>query len=180
MQSIDIINYWYSDRLKKHWFASTPELDAEILKDYKAIWERALIGELDDWQESPEGCLALVIILDQFPLNMYRGQAKSFQSEAKAIEITQKAINNHYLEQLDKEYLSFLLMPLMHSEQLSDQDLSVTLFKQYDLQQSIRFAEHHRGLIQEFGRFPHRNIILARANTPDEQAYLESDRAFTG
>ena len=96
MNPVDIINYWYSDKLKKHWFASTPELDNEIRNKYEIIWERAAEGELDPWINTAEGCLALVIILDQFPLNMFRGEAKSFQTENKAIEITKTALKNNF------------------------------------------------------------------------------------
>jgi len=141
---VDIIDYWYSDRIKKHWFNSTVAVDKEILDKYEIIWEKALSGDLDNWADKPEGCLALAILLDQFPLNMFRGKVKSFSSEHKAVEITYKAVKNKFHYQLKTEKLVFLYMPLMHSENIMDQDISVKLFGESNLDANIRFAEHHR------------------------------------
>ena len=85
--SLDIIDYWFSENSEKYWFSSTPEIDKEIKQHYEQLWQSAADGMYDEWQNSPEGSLALVIILDQFPLNMFRGQPKSFQTESKAIKI---------------------------------------------------------------------------------------------
>jgi len=175
-----IISYWYSDRLKPMWFASTPELDKEILDQFGALWVEACAGKLDHWTNSPEGCLALVIILDQFPLNMYRGQAKGFSSEKKAVEISLMAINKNFDKRIPQEKLAFLYMPLMHSENLVAQDLSVQKFTEANLDTNIRFALHHREIIKKFGRFPHRNKILDRTSTQAEVEYLFSKEAFQG
>ena len=180
MNHIEIIDYWYSDRIKKHWFSSTPDLDNEIRNRYENLWERASAGELDEWINTPEGCLALVIILDQFPLNMFRGQAKSFQTENKAIEVARIAIKNDFAEKLSIDRLSFLIMPLMHSENIEDQDLSVNLFEKYKLTSNLKFAQHHRSIVKKYGRFPHRNKILGRKNTSAENEYLMSNNAFKG
>lgn len=176
----DILNYWYSEFMQKHWFASTPELDAEIREKYQSLWERAAAGELDHWQDSPEGALALVIVLDQFPLNMFRGKPESFRTERKAVDVTLSALKKGFEDRLSKDRLSFLFMPLMHSERLEEQDLSVTLFRQYELTGNIKFAEHHRELVRTYGRFPHRNAILGRESTPAEMVYLASKDAFKG
>jgi uncharacterized protein (DUF924 family) len=176
----EIIEYWYSDRLKSQWFSATPELDQEILDHYEVVWEQALAGELDFWCENPEGCLALIIVLDQFPLNMFRNQQKSFKSEQKALEIALHAIKKGFPQQLDASKNTFLFMPLMHSEDLVHQEKSVTLFSQYCGQDNARFAKHHRDIVKKFGRFPHRNKILGRESSTEEIAYLASDKAFTG
>lgn len=176
----DILDYWYSEFMQKHWFASTPALDAEIREKYQSLWERAAAGDLDHWQDSPEGALALVIVLDQFPLNMFRGKPESFCTERKAIEVTLNALKKGFDKQLSKDRLSFLFMPLMHSEKLEEQDLSVSLFRRYGLTGNIKFAEHHRELVRKYGRFPHRNAILGRESTPAEVAYLASKDAFKG
>lgn len=180
MQSTDIIDYWHSDRIRKHWFSSTPELDREIREKYEHIWESAAANELDHWQDSPEGSLALIIILDQFPLNMFRGKPESFQTERKAIEVSINAIGNGFDNELDKDMLGFLFMPLMHSENPEEQDLSVKLYKQHNLTDNLQFAEHHRDIIRKYGRFPHRNAILGRKNTKAENEYLLSEKAFKG
>lgn len=175
-----IIEYWYSDKAKSKWFNSTIEFDKELKSKYESIWKDALRGELISWSKSAEGCLALVIILDQFPLNMFRGKVKSFSSEAMAIRITKKAIEHGFNKNIDKEKVAFLYMPLMHSENIEDQNLAVKLFEEAGLIENLRFAKHHRDIIEKYGRFPHRNKILKRNSSQDEINYLNSDIAFTG
>lgn len=176
----DIINYWYSERIRKQWFRSTPELDEEIQLSYQTLWQSAAEGKLKTWQDSAIGCLALVIVLDQFPLNMFRGQAKSFATESDAIAISHHAVAQGFDLQLPKQQLAFLYMPLMHSENLADQDQAVMLFKNAGLDSNHRFAKHHQSIIERFSRFPHRNAILGRENTAAEEDYLASPQAFTG
>lgn len=180
MNPADIINFWFSEEIKKAWFNSTAELDNKIRQDFESVWQRANNSELDNWMQSAEGCLALCIILDQFPLNMFRGEVKSFASAAKAIAVSKHAIEQHFDQQIEKDKLAFLLMPLMHSENLADQELSVQHFTQAGLDNNIRFAQHHRDLIFRFGRFPHRNKILERQSTQEELDYLNSKEAFKG
>ncbi|MCK5649648.1 MAG: DUF924 domain-containing protein [Gammaproteobacteria bacterium] len=175
-----ILDYWYSERIKKHWFRSTPELDTEIRDKFESLWESAASGALNHWAETADGALALVIILDQFPLNMFRNQAKSFQTEQLAVQIARQVIAMKLDNQLAKDRLSFLYMPLMHSENSADQAFSVHLFEQVELNANSRFARHHRDIIKEFGRFPHRNRILKRQSTPQELDYLNSKHAFKG
>ena len=176
----EIIEYWFSPEISKHWFASTTQLDAEIRNKYEPCWKAAASGDLEHWLTSPLGCLALVIVLDQFPLNMFRNRPESFSTEAKSIEIARYALEQEFDKDLQQPQKVFLYMPFMHSELLSDQDRSVELFTQAGLKENQRFAEHHRELIQRFGRFPHRNRILGRTSTPEEIAYLSSKKAFTG
>lgn len=180
MTAAAVIDYWYSERIKKCWFHSTPELDAEIRDMFETLWETAAAGELNHWAESAEGALALVIILDQLPLNMFRNRIKSFQTEQLAIQIAHQVIDNGLDSQLAKNRLAFLYIPLMHSENLADQELSVHLFEQAGLDDNSRFARHHRDIIRQFGRFPHRNSILNRQSTQQELDYLNSKHAFKG
>ena len=147
---------------------------------YESVWEQASRGALEDWRGTAEGCLALVIVLDQFPLNMYRGQSSSFITLGRAIDVCQQAVNAELDKQLRANHLAFLYMPLMHSEDPAHQDASVALFEAAGLESNARFARHHRELIRRFGRFPHRNAILGRRSTPEELAYLASKEAFTG
>ena len=176
----DILDFWFTEPMRSRWFRSTPELDAEICARFESVWTRASAGELSGWCDKAEGCLALAILLDQFPLNMYRGQARAFASEAQAIEVALQAIDRGFDSQLAREQVTFLYMPLMHSEDLAHQDASVRLFEAADLQANARFARHHRELIRRFGRFPHRNATLGRRSTPEELEYLASKEAFTG
>ncbi len=178
LDSLDIIDYWFSEKSSKYWFSSTPEIDKEIKRRYEELWQSAADGMYDDWQNSAEGSLALVIILDQFPLNMFRGQPKSFQTESKAVKIALNAINHGFDRKLSENKLLFLFMPLMHSENMEDQDLQVKLFQKYNF--NLEYSKHHRDIVKRFGRFPHRNAILVRKNTEAEIKYLQSDNAFKG
>ena len=176
----EVIDYWYSPRLRPHWFHATREIDREIAERYGALWEEATKGGLDGWIDTPQGCLALAIVLDQFPLNMFRGDKRCFSSESMAIAVAKQAIGNGLDKLIEKDHLIFLYMPLMHSEDLEDQELSVRMFKAAGLRENAVFAEHHRDIVRRFGRFPHRNEILGRESTEKEVEYLDSKEAFMG
>ena len=176
----EIIDFWFSPEASKRWFDSTPEFDQLLCERYQSVWEEASRGELDDWMATAEGCLALVIVLDQLPLNMFRGEAKSFSTEARSIDVARHAVEHGFDAELPIDQVSFLYMPFMHSENLDDQNLCVKLFDKPGLEGNLRFAYHHRGIIEKFGRFPHRNEILGRESTDAEMAYLNSKEAFTG
>lgn len=175
-----ILDFWFSEPASKRWFKSNSEFDEQIRNKFNPIWELASDNKLDHWQKIPESALALIIILDQFPLNMFRGTAKSYSTEKKAINITHFAISNKYDSKLTYIQLPFLYMPLMHSENFDDQTLSVSMFEKAGLESNLRFAKHHRTIIQQFGRFPHRNEILNRVSTKEELEYLASPEAFNG
>lgn len=180
IQPRDIIDFWYSEKIKKHWFNSTQEIDDLIRQEYELLWQATARGDMGAWYHTAEACLALTIILDQFPLNMFRGQTKSFSTESKAIAVTLHAIDHGYDHELTKDKRAFLYMPLMHSEDMKHQDMSVQLYEAAELMENARFARHHREIIRRFGRFPHRNKILGRQSSPEEIAYLASDDAFLG
>lgn len=175
-----ILEFWYSPPIQKAWFSSTPELDRLIRDRYETLWRQACEGGLENWKSSPEGCLALIILLDQFPLNMFRGQAQSFETEQKAVSLAKHALSQGFQLSFAKERLVFLYLPLMHSENLDDQELAVKLFEEAGLEDNVRYAKHHREIVRKFGRFPHRNAILGRASTPEEIGYLASKEAFLG
>jgi uncharacterized protein (DUF924 family) len=175
-----IIDFWFSDESRKRWFKSTPDFDQALRDRFEDVWQRASRGELDHWMQTATGCLALVIILDQFPLNMFRGTAHSFSSEARSREVAATAIERGFDKTLSAEQKSFLYMPFMHSEALDDQQLALQLFDQPGLESNFRFARHHHSIIEKFGRFPHRNAVLGRASTDAEIEYLNSREAFTG
>jgi len=178
-----ILDFWFKTPMSDHWFSSTPAIDASIKQQYETCWESARAGAYNDWMLSPNaanGCLALCILLDQFPLNMFRGKAKSFSTEQQAVTISKYAINKQLDQEISSKRVSFLYMPLMHSENLDDQDLAVKSFAGRGLDNNLRFAKHHRDIIRQFGRFPHRNESLGRNSTAEEIAYLNSDNAFKG
>jgi uncharacterized protein (DUF924 family) len=176
----DILAFWFEESSKKRWFNATPEFDDLIRINYQDTWKQASNGELFNWQETDLGCLALTIILDQFPLNMFRGTAKSFSTETNAIAVTRHAIHHKFDLQLSLVQQPFLYLPLMHSENLEDQNESVRLFEKARLANNLRFAKHHQSIIKTYGRFPHRNEILNRMSTSEELDYLASPAAFKG
>ncbi len=177
----DIIAFWYTPPISNHWFDSTPAIDTEIRDRFAALWQQAKQGELADWRDTAEGCVALCIVLDQLPLNMFRGEPRCFSTEQQAVAVCKHALAQGFDQQLSAEQAMFLYMPLMHSEHRADQDLSVRLFAAIPaLKDNARFAQHHRGIVERFGRFPHRNKILGRESTAAEIEYLNSKEAFTG
>ncbi len=176
----DIVEYWFSPEVKKRWFNSTPAFDAQLKDRFLNIYEAAVHGECDAWQAYPTGSLALVILFDQIPLNIFRGDKQSFATEARSRDVARQAIANSQASQLTQEQLVFLYMPFMHSENLADQDYAVALFENAGLKENLRFARHHRDIVQRFGRFPHRNAILGRTSSTAEIDYLNSDEAFRG
>ena len=175
-----ILEYWYSESVRERWFNSTPAFDEQITSSYESLWQAAAKGDYDHWKSSADGCLALCIVLDQFPLNMYRNQKLGFSTEAQSIVIAKYAVNLGFDKQLPKEQLAFLYMPLMHSENLQDQTFAVDLFSNAGLENNARFARHHRDIVSRFGRFPHRNTVLGRESSTEELEYLNSKEAFTG
>ena len=174
----DVLDYWFSEKSKQFWFASTPQVDNEIKLRFESVWEKAAEGEYSQWRETADGSVALIVILDQLPLNMFRSDPKGFQTESMAVEVALNAINNGFDEELNDEKLLFLFMPLMHSENIDHQNLQVYLFDKYNF--NLEFSKHHRDLVKKFGRFPHRNEILGRMSTMEELDYLLSDNAFKG
>ncbi len=176
----DILDFWFSPRLQPHWFDATQAIDDEIRTRFEATWQMAARGALEPWCATPKGVLALVIVLDQFPLNMYRHRALSFSTEAQGRACAARAIDAGWDASLEDQEKLFLYLPFMHSEALADQERSVALFENTTLEGASKWARHHRELIRRFGRFPHRNAALGRASTAEESAYLASDEAFHG
>lgn len=173
-----VLDFWFAPGMDKCWFDSKPELDAEMATRFAPLWRAARAGELSAWEETPAGALALVIVLDQFPLNMFRGQANSFSTEAASRQVAERAIARGFDHRLSMLQLPFLYLPFMHSEILDDQVRSVQLFEQAGLTENLRFARHHHDIVARFGRFPHRNSILGRTSSPEEVAWLASSEGF--
>lgn len=176
----ELLAFWFADGMDRQWFRGTQALDERIRTRFEATWRSAAAGELDDWDITADGALALAVLLDQLPLNMFRGQRASFATLDRAICVARGAVGRGLDRQLSRDRVAFLYMPLMHSECLADQDLSVALFSAAGLADNLRFARHHRELVRRFGRFPHRNAVLGRDSGDEERRYLASPQAFTG
>ncbi len=171
---VEILEFWFSAEVKSKWFNSTPEFDDELRSRYEKTWGLARANSFDHWEQEAQGALALVIILDQFPLNMFRSDARQYSTEEHARRIAGHAVDMGFDQQLAKEQQAFLYLPFMHSESLDDQNYSVELYEKASLQDNLRFAKHHRDVIKRFGRFPHRNEALGRVSTAEENEYLKN------
>lgn len=155
------------------WFKPTPEFDRQIAHGFADDHERATAGDFDRLRETAAGCLALVILLDQLPRNMFRGTARSFATDGKALAVARHALDNGFDAPLAPVARLFLYLPFEHSEDPADQERSVELFEALENDYWIDYAVRHRDVIARFGRFPHRNDILGRPSTPDEIAFLK-------
>ncbi|MCA8867600.1 MAG: DUF924 domain-containing protein [Rhodobacteraceae bacterium] len=173
----EIRRFWIDEVGPEGWYNATEELDATIQERFGEIWERAAAGEYLDWACDPLRVLSLLILLDQFPRNMFRGSARAFATDRKALCVAKKAIERGYdLLEAEPER-QFFYLPLMHSESLTDQERCVRLMKtRMPLAgpDSLIHAKVHREVIRNFGRFPYRNEALHRDATMKEQAYLNS------
>ena len=169
----EIVQFWFSEEVRPKWFNSTEAFDDELRDRYSGVWGLARAGRYDHWELEPLGALALVIVLDQFPLNMFRENARQYSTEARAREVATRAIEQGFDAQLTDAQKAFLYLPFMHSESLPDQDRAVELYDQAGLEDNLRYAHHHRDVVRRFGRFPHRNAALGRESSDEELEYLK-------
>ncbi len=172
-----IIGFW-RDIGPKGWFEKNAAIDDEIRRRFLAIHEAAAAGKLTDWEENAEGSLALLILLDQFPRNMFRGEARAFATDPLARAVASRAILNGFDGRLP-DMRGFFYLPFEHSENLADQERGITLYKTVGDNEGLKWANVHADIIRRFGRFPHRNAVLGRVTTPEEQAFLD-DGGFAG
>jgi uncharacterized protein (DUF924 family) len=156
----------------KRWYQVDPTFDDLIRSRFLATWEAAHAGAIAAWEDTAENALALVIVLDQFPRNMFRGQAQAFASDQQARVVAGRAIERHFDQAVASPGRNFFYLPFMHSEAPADQDRSVALVEAIGDADSLKHAEAHRDLIRRFGRFPFRNQALGRISTPEEAEYL--------
>ena len=190
----DVLDFWFADaaggpqaveRRNRVWFRGGATFDRECTECFAATLEAAASGELDHWKESPRGRLALIILLDQFSRNIYRGTAAAFQQDDQALAACREGIEEGHDRQLAPFERTFFYQPLQHAEDREVQALSVRIFETLAKESSEEWREHleakaghareHRDIVEEFGRFPHRNAVLSRESSPAEEAYLADD-----
>ena len=171
-------NFWFSDAVRPYWFKASDKIDRRITKEFGATYQAARDGALDGWLARPDDALALVIALDQFPRNMFRGSARSFESNDRALAAARLSVERGFDAAVSDEARPFFYLPFMHSENLADQDRSVALYEALGAEANLRAAYSHRDIIARFGRFPHRNAALNRPNTPDETEFLKTHPRF--
>lgn len=169
----DVIAFWRHAGPAK-WFTKDEHFDAEIRQRFMLLWEKAAGGELDHWQNSVQGTLALLLVLDQFPRNMFRNNARAFSTDAKARLVAKSTIERGFDQHIAPDLRAFVYLPFEHSEDLQDQKYSMMLFQALGDENYLRYAQIHQDIIEQFGRFPHRNKVLGRKSTPAEQAFLDN------
>jgi len=174
----DVLTFWRNAG-EKRWWTKDDTFDAEIREKFLDLWNAAAAGRCAHWEESADGALALVIVLDQFPRNMFRDDPSTYASDALARDVALRAVDNGADARLAEDLRGFLYMPFMHSEHLADQERCMALFEQTGDAEQTKYAGHHADIIRRFGRFPHRNRLLGRVSTDDEQAFLDSG-GFSG
>ena len=177
----EILTFWFGSTdlakpLEKRqvWFRSTPQFDQEIKDRFTETHKRASEGDLDYLKGTPGEYLSLIIVLDQFPRNIYRGTPKAFASDPKALETSSLALDLAYDASFGLRQKIFTYLPFEHSENLKDQERSFSLFMKLDDDNAKKSALGHFDAIKKFGRFPHRNKILGRLNTPEEEEYMKN------
>lgn len=174
-----VLDFWYTECGEKKWFEKDPELDRQIRERFGALHAEACRGALDHWKETPEGCLALIVLIDQFSRNLNRDGPEAYAHDGRALAAVAHAIAAGFDRAMTPAQRIFLYMPLMHSEALEDQERCIDLMRAAGLDKQVGYAIRHRDIIARFGRFPHRNAALGRASTEEEAAFLkEPDSGF--
>lgn len=169
-----VLSFWFEETTPEQWFLSDPSFDRIVVSKFSGLYEDAALGLYDEWMGTPEGSLALCILLDQFPRNMFRGTPRAFATDKKALGIANRALDRGFDKALPPRDRRFLYLPFEHSENLDDQKKSVALFETMrgDDETGYDYAVRHLAVIERFGRFPHRNKILGRVSTSAEEDYL--------
>ena len=174
----DILKFW-REAGRDRWYKRDDAFDAEVRLRFSELWRKGAAGELSSWETTDDGALALTIVLDQFPRNMFRNDAQTYATDRQARDVAARAIDRGTDTRIDPVLLEFLYMPFMHSEHLPDQLRCVELFRGTDNTENLGYAEQHADIVRRFGRFPHRNRILGRETTPEERAFLDAG-GFSG
>ena len=174
----DIVGFWRSAGPQK-WFKKVHAFDEAIRLKFEPVHMRAARGEYDAWAATADGALALLLLLDQFPRNLYRDTAHAFATDPKARAIARTAIEAGFDRQVDSPLRNFFYLPFEHSEDMADQDYGLALITEAGVADNLNWAVIHRDIIVKFGRFPHRNAALGRVTTPEEQEFLD-EGGFSG
>lgn len=167
-----VLDFWLLQVGSDKWFVRDDALDDEIRGKFSALHQRAVAGALSEWRETPGGCLAEIILLDQFSRNLYRDDARAFAADGQARQVMDHALARGFDKDMSVDERRFLYMPLQHSENVADQARSVELFRTLEDDKTFEYTLRHQEIIVRFGRFPHRNTALGRDSTAEEIAFL--------
>ena len=177
MTPAEVLDFWFL-RDRKAWFEKNPAFDEEIRSRFLPLYELAAGARLEGWKSKPKSCIALVILLDQFPRNMFRGTARAFASDPLALDAARAIVDQGWDKTLSPDERMFAYLPFEHSESLADQERCLAMMKEIAVFSQTadlpKWAEAHLVIIRRFGRFPHRNTALGRASTPEEVEFLKT------
>ena len=174
----EVVSFW-RDAGPDRWFTKDAAFDGQIRERFFDTYEAAAAGKLSGWEGDAQGALALLILLDQFPRNMFRGDARAFATDPLARAVAAGAIVRGFDSQVPADLRSFFYLPFEHSEDLADQERGIAFYKASGDADGLKWAEIHADIIRRFGRFPHRNAVVGRATTPEERKFLD-DGGFSG
>jgi uncharacterized protein (DUF924 family) len=174
----DVIAFW-REAGPERWFSKDTAFDEDVRTRFLALHEAAAAGHLKDWENNAEGALALLILLDQFPRNMFRGTARAFATDPQAHAIAAAALLKGFDAQVPPDLRTFFYLPFEHSEDIADQQRAIALYTAASDADGLKWAELHADIIRRFGRFPHRNAALGRSTTAEEQKFLD-EGGFAG
>ncbi|MBV8060225.1 MAG: DUF924 domain-containing protein [Alphaproteobacteria bacterium] len=171
----DVLNFWFLEVGRSNWFVRDERLDVMVRERFEKLHTDAAAQKLVTWETTPIGMLALVLLLGEFPLRMFRGTSRAFETQDDALELARTAIINHFDDRIDKQFKLFFYLPFLHSEEIGDQRLALFYIRERAKESEwLDLAERHFEIIQQFGRFPDRNTALGRSSTPDEVVFLQS------
>lgn len=178
-RAAQILDFWFAPGMERRWFAGDTDLDRQLAEHFGQDLALAAQGQLDSWLDDAQGALALVILLDQMPRNVFRGKYQAFAFDSKALAVAEGALLRGHARGLPPLRRRFLYLPFEHSESLADQKYCVSLFEtDGDDPEGLEYARRHLAVIERFGRFPHRNAALEREDTPEEEEYLAQGGGF--
>ena len=174
----EILNFWFNEATSEQWFTKDLNFDNQIKVKFLKAVSLAIAGKLDDWANDPRSCLALIILLDQFPRNLFRNDKLAFKNDPKALKFCKHAIKNSFIDELINEERLFALLPLIHSENIEDHNIANLLLEKYltnltGFERTKKAWSDHTRVIERFGHYPHRNEILGRKSTEEELSFLK-------
>lgn len=173
-EAAPVLDFWLHEVGPERWYTQDEALDATIRERFEPLWRKARGNKLGGWAETPRGALALMILLDQFPRNMFRGQGLAFSTDKRALRLAKQAVADGHDRAVPNPERQFFYLPYMHSEDLTDQHACVALIAERGPRGNLFHAHAHRAVIERFGRFPYRNAALGREDTPEEKAYVDA------
>ena len=168
----EVLSFWFEQNGPKQWWTRDPRFDAKIRARFGAVHGRAVLGELHDWRDTPEGRLAEIIVLDQFSRNLYRDDPRAFAADGMALALAQEAVRVSADQAVPPVRRQFFYMPYQHSESVRIHEDALVLFERLEEPEALDYERRHKAIIDRFGRYPHRNEVLGRPSTDEEVAFL--------